>query len=360
LYNGELKAVYPDCYRYRLPNTNGDWVDFWISFDAKTGFEVRSCPASLNPYLTLKYILRRLLKTLTLYEKKDLEFSYEQKFGNKIDFIIKRHREGREIIWIEPYYLKVSKKFGFLIDFNFKIEDGVSYSRIIQQLSLSLDQSFRINKSFYLDKYKKIKDFIPILQNIFTDEWGGFIKGEFEELNYTLLDQKQYLVENDYPSNAPFLGIGFRGPYKKIDGSISIVYIYQDSIEYLVKDLHKALSGELFPTFKGLNQFFKLSISRYYANPLQRLDEIEIKEKIQDYSEQIGHNFIIILILPKDTPLYYKIKYYAITHGIPLQVVTMNLLQKQETFKWSTSNIALQIFVKLGGIPWKIKPKEPV
>ena len=38
---------------------------------------------------------------------------------------------------------------------------------------------------------------------------------------------------------------------------------------------------------------------------------------------------------------------------MPLQVISAQLIQRRDQFKWSVSNIALQIFTKLGGIPWK-------
>jgi hypothetical protein len=42
--------------------------------------------------------------------------------------------------------------------------------------------------------------------------------------------------------------------------------------------------------------------------------------------------------------------------GIPLQVVSSQLIRKRDQFKWSVSNIALQVFTKLGGVPWKVLP----
>lgn len=42
------------------------------------------------------------------------------KFGRCVSLIIANHTEGKEIINIKSYFLKVAYKFGFLLDFKFK------------------------------------------------------------------------------------------------------------------------------------------------------------------------------------------------------------------------------------------------
>ena len=65
------------------------------------------------------------------------------KFDKKIYFILKKHPEGYETVWIQPYYLKNKKQFGFLVDFKFECHKNTLFNKNIQTLSLSLDKNFR-------------------------------------------------------------------------------------------------------------------------------------------------------------------------------------------------------------------------
>ena len=42
--------------------------------------------------------------------------------------------------------------------------------------------------------------------------------------------------------------------------------------------------------------------------------------------------------------------------GIPTQVCTLRILQDEDSLKWAIANLALQIFCKAGGYPWKVRP----
>jgi hypothetical protein len=52
------------------------------------------------------------------------------------------------------------------------------------------------------------------------------------------------------------------------------------------------------------------------------------------------------------------LKYNFIKEDVPLQVVNYRTLGEKNSLKWSTSNVALAIFSKLGGIPWIVKPSN--
>jgi hypothetical protein len=44
--------------------------------------------------------------------------------------------------------------------------------------------------------------------------------------------------------------------------------------------------------------------------------------------------------------------------GLAVQAVTLEQVQKRDGLKWSISGIGLQLFVKLGGTPWKVVPQN--
>ena len=69
-------------------------------------------------------------------------------------------RRAQQTVWLEPYFLKRVRKFGFLADFRFQAHPGSRSDRRIQQLSLSLDKDNRSNRNFYVDRLEKLRHFI--------------------------------------------------------------------------------------------------------------------------------------------------------------------------------------------------------
>jgi argonaute-like protein implicated in RNA metabolism and viral defense len=66
-----------------------------------------------------------------------------------------------------------------------------------------------------------------------------------------------------------------------------------------------------------------------------------------------------VLILPaEDHDSYLTHKALFSQAKIPTQVCTLPLLQSDDSMKWAIGNIALQIFCKAGGQPWKVLPTE--
>jgi hypothetical protein len=68
-------------------------------------------------------------------------------------------KSGEEFV-VQPYFLRVTRSFGFLVDFHFRLAEGVQYSRGVQQLSLSLDKHFKRNLDYYVDRISKIQKFV--------------------------------------------------------------------------------------------------------------------------------------------------------------------------------------------------------
>jgi argonaute-like protein len=52
---------------------------------------------------------------------------------------------------------------------------------------------------------------------------------------------------------------------------------------------------------------------------------------------------------------YYTAKAAFAKLGIPTQMVTTELLENESQFGWAIANIALQVFAKLGGVPWTVE-----
>lgn len=68
-----------------------------------------------------------------------------------------------------------------------------------------------------------------------------------------------------------------------------------------------------------------------------------------------------VLVLPEgDDNGYLSHKAGFANAGIATQVCTLPVILDETALKWAVGNIALQIFCKAGGLPWKVKPStEP-
>jgi len=137
---------------------------------------------------------------------------------------------------------------------------------------------------------------------------------------------------------------------------LTYIYLIKDDKKQYANDLIKALNGE-FPTFKGVN---KLGLPKQTNDNTRALiieDYNNFKDKLEEISSNI--NFIIISIFPsKEEKFYYELKNYCLNKNIPLQTIHIETIADENKLKWSVSGIALQMFTKLGGVPWLVKTEN--
>lgn len=377
-FGGQKREGMPDganLYRNSLPISpeGNERKEYWISFEPRSDFEKFECKQSDNNKLTLKWLFVLLSKKAS--ELKNLKYKSEEGFRSRVYFILEEYQEGNQLIWIEPYYLSVAKKFGFLIDFKFNKNPGIPFTRKIQQLSLSLDKNYRSNRNFYIDRYDKVKKFID---NYFTDlfplpyeDKDLGVGKEFFSIEAGSLDTKKYIFANQHENNSQFMGLKQHGPLEEVSDNVLFYFIFREQERRFAVELIDAINGKTYSyTFPGMQTMFKI--------PLRTDSNGNVKSIIiHDYSETTSQeviqklkekeidfpNKIPILIIPsrgeaESIDTYYRTKHDFINNGTPLQVITLDLLRNKESFKWSVSNIALQIFAKLGGKPWKVKPSN--
>ena len=61
--------------------------------------------------------------------------------------------------------------------------------------------------------------------------------------------------------------------------------------------------------------------------------------------------------VPEDQdPAYLNHKAIFAHAGIETQVCTLRVINDERMLKWAVANIALQVFCKAGGFPWKVRP----
>ena len=116
---------------------------------------------------------------------------------------------------------------------------------------------------------------------------------------------------------------------------------------------------EVFDMPINIKDFQKIIIDSYSEDSLSKIEDQVKKFK----SENLDRKIIGVFITHDkeyyknndDFQPYYYLKYLFIRNELPLQAITIEKLKGYDGLKWAASNIALGIFSKLGGCPWKVK-----
>jgi len=357
-------------YRNSLPIDEGSLenrLDYSISFEQREGFEEFLCKSNYNFFLSQHYLYYALDKK-TKESLKPSEYIYpKRRFQKYIYYVLKEHPEGKETVWLEPYYLPKTETFGFLADFSFKKNEGVTFSRKVQVLSLSLDNEFRSNRNFYIDRFHKLNAF----RNLFYDKIFPIIMNHYQvELCQDLkalpcqsLSVKKYVFAEGKTDSSQYRGIQSYGPLNLIQGKVEAVYIFRKQDQIWLNDLVNALLGKSpSVSFGGMKQIFGIELeSAHIAVQDYSKDNLNmIVNEVNKLKSRLSGTLLIpVIILDKaDDKTYFELKYRFLNESLSLQAVTVDLLRKNDGLKWSTSNIALQIFAKLGGQPWKVTPSN--
>jgi hypothetical protein len=340
------------------------------------GFERFFCVAHYNPFLTVKIIWDSFLAKVKS-SLEDREYILQDNAFNRcIEFIISRYPEGNQVIAMEPYYLKAEKKFGFLVNFRFRRNEGIEYNARVQQLSLSIKSNLRSNIDYYADKLDKIYYFIQKYKDklfpITIDGESIDIENNLLSMHSHSLDIKRYIFREDQESNSQFQGVKAYGPLFAVQKEPLYIFIFQPSQRVQANELFSAMVGKSYPeTFPGLQAMFGLPMSKHNIvqinissltkEGMQNVDH-ELNKIIEEHRSKaiIG----IFIINEKDKPVtthfspYHFLKLIFTNKRIPLQVVRFEKIMGRDGLKWSIANISLQLFAKLGGTPWKVKPSN--
>lgn len=354
-----------DIKRYNLPRNHGDtdnFTSYWVSFNQFENSESFTIEANTNNFLTEWYIHSLLLQMVS-QQPSLIQYNHKSDFNElRTYFEIERFNEGVRTIWLEPYYLKKNHKFGFLIGFRFFLIKNQPFNKRVQQLSFSLDNDGRSNKNFHIDCFNYFKRFIgnfnnainPISNNI------SISSSSFEPIESDLLATKIYEFGNGKTSNSQFNGIMSNGPFQEVSNNLQYVFLFREAEKPLMIELMKALNGDKYNTFNGLEKFKLPRITpreNLVAIRISEFSDEEIERAIAEIPKQ--GNRIVISVFPRNEErFYYSLKNRCLKDNILLQVVHNETILNEYIFKWSVSSIGLQIFSKLGGTPWLVKSNQ--
>jgi hypothetical protein len=376
-YDDHHKVTDPNLYCCKLPPPTGKtYKTYLVSFIRRAGYTPFTCKSKkTNVRLTVKFLRYLLIKTLERQEH-NLDYDYDEaKFNSSIDFIVEHLKPGKRVITFQPYYLRSVKKFGFLINYRFRKDADFPFNREVQRLSLSLDRSYRVNTKYYTEKFHILRNFIvqdlPQIFPLVGNEAEVGLNLEFEPLNALKLDKKIYLLREEKKSTSQFMGLKQHGPYSSVDDDIHYVFIFENRFRDFANDIYLGLLGKKYGgLFPGLKELFGLNIHKtdvtqvpvtiYTQNSL----DAAFQQVLRIKSEKRDKRIVGVFITPEqeipfgDTTTYFYMKHLFASNALALQFINYEHLSNTNTLKWSLANIGLQIFAKLGGIPWRVQPSN--
>ncbi len=358
-YEQSEKKEREDIRKFELPSENGEYKPYWVSFSHFNNSIQDKISSDVNIHLTKFYLYTILKQKIEGSGITYLQRENERRFAPYHLYIITENTDwGQRAIRFEPYYLKIKKLFGFLVDFKFLKKGGIPFTRKIQQLSFSLDENYRSNTAYHIDKYRYIMEFLKQNLNKFSKLSDDLeILNKFEVIDGDFLKVRTYIFNGNDKDNSQFNGINKFGPFEKIkEGKINYFYIFhQDHKDYVV-ELINGLNGKSFRTFEGLEKFGLPRQTKENVKPIA-IDSFD--DELEKYVNDIPKNSILIAVFPsKEEKFYYTLKSICLEKDIPLQAVHVETISDKNKLKWSLSGIALQIFTKLGGIPWLVEAEN--
>jgi hypothetical protein len=363
----------PEIMAYRLPATSGaedQWPLYWISFDEIENYERFEAQLYDNPYLTCWILYRALITSAENKIPPDQFHISDNRFSREISFVQRTHDEGHEQLEVEPYYLHSTRQFGYLVDFHFRKREGVPFSRKIQQLSLSLDRSYRRNLDYYVDRDSRLSTFLAELNEVFaairmpgTDKVIR-LSNNFVSLPADRLRTKNYMFANRKISRSQFVGLREFGPLLPLEDPPRLLFIFREQDRHAARLLARGLKGTSQRgryAFPGFLELFKCDLE-IDSNPvvLPNLERKEMESALNQVKtvKESHPNTLPVLVLPADDNAYLTHKALFSCAEIPTQVCTLRVLQNEGSLKWAIANLALQVFCKAGGFPWKVQPMD--
>lgn len=160
------------------------------------------------------------------------------------------------------------------------------------------------------------------------------------------------------------------GPYRRVTGTPQLAFVFPDGARDAANTLYLALRNGV-GLFKGLPSVFKIPLEKEQVIAItgfqlpNRHDHQDCAKRYRDAIRGwIAGNCgtkpdLFINLHPKsmaweDDSAYAATKAALLKEGLLSQNVTFDLIQNATQFEWSVANIALALFVKLGGIPWAV------
>jgi hypothetical protein len=189
------------------------------------------------------------------------------------------------------------------------------------------------------------------------------LEEDFVALAADRLNSKVYIFAGGKEARSQFTGLRDFGPLTPLASPAKLLFVFREQERVVARKLAMSLRGseqrERF-SFPGFYSLFKTDI-QIDSNPVVLPDLSQgsfnsALERVKD-ERRANTNTVPILIVPDDNEVTYLTYKAVFAHeGIPTQVCTAPIIQDTNALRWAIANIALQVFCKSGGQPWKVRP----
>ena len=350
---------------------DGERNDYWTLFQEAEGGVETVCEPFDNTYATLAALRSALIQSCRENLRPD-QFRVPNGFRRAVEITVDTFREGSQVFLLAPYLLRSRGQFGFLADFRFHPTEEHRGTRRAQQLSLSLDMRGQSNRNYYADRYSQLLRFVKDFHSrIFPLELPGGqvvnVDSRLVELAPKRLDIKHYVVGSGRESNSQFAGVKQTGPLKCIPNETRLCFVYRPEDRPLSHDLFRAMQGDTFRTFPGMEEMFGVSLRKEVVSgvPISGFAEKDIDAFADRIAADANGGKVVPIVItpfsrhddPANNDQYWPLKHAFLSRKLPLQVVATETIADKNKLKWSVAGIGLQVFAKAGGIPWKVRPR---
>jgi len=362
----------PEATSQKLPVADAseeNWQSYWVVAEAAEGFEAFDYQPSWNPDLSRRIMFGCLKRSVEAsLQPRQYQFPANS-FIQEVSLIMEAHPEGDEVLVVQPYFLKALHQIGFLVDFHFNLGRGVPFGRRIQQLSLSLDKNFRRNVDYYVDRSSKVRHFLesrwPLFEALTLSGATEPLKisKDFVALPAERLRPKIYVFAGAKESRSQFTGLRDFGPLQPLESPPRLLFVFREQDRQAARRLALSLRGQKQRgqfNFPGFSELFKTALE-IDADPIVLPDlssaSMEAALRNAKTAREGSSRIVPVIVLPNGDDNGYLAQKAHFSHaGLPTQVCTLRILEDEESLKWAIANLALQIFCKAGGRPWKVRP----
>ena len=238
-----------------------------VSLTKMDGHEETSICAWVNPGLTVHVLYTALIGRASDADLVDYVEIPENQFRREVHFILKRHKDAREVMSLRPFELRATGHFGLLCRFSLQWPDDTALSEKTR-LELSLThKNGRTNEDFYLDHRDKIELFLgtyfdQIAQLKLHDFTTVHLDRRLSIVPSFVLERRIFVFGGGRESRNQFFGLRDYGPLEAPKRSSQLAFLFRKEDRERSQDLYRALRGDTYPTFPGMEKLFRLRVSR--------------------------------------------------------------------------------------------------
>lgn len=172
-----------------------------------------------------------------------------------------------------------------------------------------------------------------------------------------------YVFAGSKEARSQFTGLRDFGPLQPLDRPPRLLFAFREQDRQAARRLALSLRGlrqRSQYNFPGFKELFKTDLD-IDANPivLPDLSALSMESALQraTSARETSPQILPIVVLPNGDDNGYLAQKAHFSHvGLATQVCTLKILEDEESLKWAIANLALQVFCKAGGKPWKVRP----